>query len=63
MTLESKINLAKALIRENHDVTIGEFQETMEEIESIERHMSPYLQTATGIRKFEYDVIIKNDIK
>lgn len=58
MTLESKIHLMNDLIKENPDITIDEYWDTLNEIESVERHMSPYLQTTAGIRQAEYELII-----
>lgn len=50
MTLESKIQLMKDLIKENRDITIGEYAQVVSEIESIEQKTGDlYLQTSVGI--------------
>lgn len=38
-----------ALIKENRDISIAEYCETLAEVESVEGHSSRYLQTASGI--------------
>jgi hypothetical protein len=69
MNIQSKIDLMNALIRENRDITIEEYAETLAEIESIERKgasllfSSPmYLQTASGIRAIEFELTISNQL-
>jgi hypothetical protein len=62
MDLDTKIRLMKDLIKENIDITIGEYWDTVNEIESVEKHMSPYLQTTAGIIQVPgYGVVIVNN--
>lgn len=50
MNLSDKIHLMKDLIKENPEITIGEYWQTIAEIESVEHKTdSLYLQTASGI--------------
>lgn len=64
MDLESKIRLMKDLIKENPEVTIGEYHDTLNEIESVERHLSPYLKTTSGIIHVPgYEIVIVNNQK
>jgi hypothetical protein len=54
MTLCDKIRLMKDLIKENPDITIGEYERTVKEIESVEQKTEAmYLQTTGGILKTE----------
>jgi len=54
MDLYDKIRLMKDLIKENKDITIGEYWETVKEIESVEHKTdSMYLQTTSGILESE----------
>lgn len=50
MNLYAKIQLMKDLIKENRDITIGEYAQAVSEIESIEQKTGDlYLQTSVGI--------------
>jgi len=43
----------KDLIKENKDITIGEYWETVKEIESVEHKTAGYIQTTYGILESE----------
>lgn len=54
MTLSDKIHLMKDLIKENPEITIGEYWQTIAEVESVEHKTdSLYLQTTSGILEKE----------
>jgi len=53
MDLYDKIRLMKDLIKENKDITIGEYWETVKEIESVEHKTAGYIQTTSGILESE----------
>lgn len=53
MDLDYKILLMDALINENRDVTIGEYWETLAEVEGVESHNTTFIQVKRQVIIYE----------